>query len=56
MQQTRQSIRNIDPAIWIEARIHALQTGECMGELINRSLELLLSEETDDEEVEQLEE
>ncbi len=54
MEHHRHTIRNLDKNLILDARIHALQTGQTLGELINDCLEFFLSEqeEADEEAVE----
>lgn len=50
MQNNRHTIRNLDRELIIEARIHVLQTGRrSLGELISDAIELLIENETADE-------
>ncbi|MEM7005151.1 MAG: hypothetical protein AAF498_04670 [Pseudomonadota bacterium] len=51
MQETRHTIRNLDPDLMIEAKIHVLQTGRrTLGDLINEAIAALIDRETQDEE------
>ena len=49
MQKKRHTVRNLDPELVKEARIHAIETGQTLGDVINESLEIYL--ELDEEEV-----
>lgn len=51
MQENRHTIRNLDRDLIIDARIHVLQSGRrSLGELVTDAIQLLLLEETLDEE------
>lgn len=41
---TKVSIRNIDPDIYYDARVFAVQTGQTMGEIISFALENLIAD------------
>lgn len=47
MGADRHTIRNIEPAIMLQARIYALQTGRTLGEMITVSLEFFMAEADD---------
>jgi len=53
----RHTIRNLDRDLLIEARIHAIQTGETLGAVINRAVEYYLydleAEPDEDAEIEE---
>lgn len=50
MTGTRNTIRNLDPDLVTEAKIHVLQTGRrTLGELVSDAIELLIEQETSDE-------
>lgn len=44
MNAQKLSVRNIDYDLILEARIHGLQTGQTLGEIVNRSLVLYLDQ------------
>ncbi|MCH2249291.1 MAG: hypothetical protein MK042_05785 [Cognatishimia sp.] len=47
MSGTRNTIRNLDPELVIDAKIHALQTGRrTLGELVSDAIEMLIEQET----------
>lgn len=51
MQENRHTIRNLDRDLIIDARIHVLQSGRrSLGELVTDAIQLLILEETLDEE------
>lgn len=51
MQENRHTIRNLDRDLIVDARIHVLQTGRrSLGELVTDAIQLLILEETLDEE------
>ena len=50
MKTHKHSIRNLDRNLILDARIYALQSGETLGELINRCLEAYLFETEESEE------
>ncbi|MDU8928308.1 hypothetical protein RXV86_13005 [Alisedimentitalea sp. MJ-SS2] len=49
MDNHKHSIRKLDKDLILEARIHALQTGQTLGELINRCIDEYLSQFGDEE-------
>ncbi|QTN35037.1 hypothetical protein [Cognatishimia activa] len=50
MSGTRNTIRNLDPELVTDAKIHALQTGRrTLGELVSDAIEMLIEQETRDE-------
>ena len=52
MSENRQTIRNLDRDLVVNARIHALQTGRrTLGELVSDAIELLIDHETHDEQL-----
>ncbi len=47
MLGTRNTIRNLDPELVVEAKVHVLQTGRrSLGELVTDAIELLIDHET----------
>ena len=47
MSGTRNTIRNLDPDLVVEAKVHVLQTGRrTLGELVTDAIELLIDHET----------
>jgi len=47
MSGTRNTIRNLDPELVVEAKVHVLQTGRrSLGELVTDAIELLIHHET----------
>ncbi|GFE64926.1 hypothetical protein [Litoreibacter roseus] len=52
MSGNRHTIRNLDPELLVEAKVHVLQTGRrSLGELISDAIELLIEHETRDDEL-----
>jgi hypothetical protein len=50
MSGTRNTIRNLDPDLVTEAKVHVLQTGRrSLGELVTDAIELLIDQETSDD-------
>jgi hypothetical protein len=50
MSGTRNTIRNLDPDLVTEAKVHVLQTGRrSLGELVTDAIELLIDHETSDD-------
>lgn len=50
MSGTRNTIRNLDPDLVTEAKVHVLQTGRrTLGELVTDAIELLIDHETSDD-------
>lgn len=47
MIENRKTIRNICPAVLLEARVYALRTDRTLGELVTESLEFFLAEADD---------
>lgn len=48
MQKKRHTVRNLDPELLKEARIHAIETGQTLGDVINESLEIYFELEEED--------
>lgn len=47
MIENRKTIRNICPAVLLEARVYALRTDRTLGELVTESLEFFMAEADD---------
>ncbi|MCG7492948.1 hypothetical protein MHM86_05280 [Thalassobius sp. Cn5-15] len=47
MSSTRHTFRNIPDELILEAKIHALQTGRTLSQLVQDALEYLMSEEAE---------
>lgn len=53
MSENRHTIRNLDPELITQARIHVLQTGRVnLGELFNEAVAMLIEYETQEGEAE----
>ncbi|WP_299632085.1 hypothetical protein [uncultured Roseobacter sp.] len=52
MSGNRHTIRNLDPELLVEAKVHVLQTGRrSLGELVSDAIELLIEHETREDEL-----
>ncbi|MGX9354993.1 hypothetical protein ACS3SW_07465 [Roseobacteraceae bacterium S113] len=55
MSGNRHTIRNLEPELLIEAKVHVLQTGRrSLGELVSDAIELLIEHETRDDELDSI--